>query len=379
MKNMTHAIPPCAKGCNTQRPEHGSTDTAPNRARRRFYLCSLILLAATSLHAATLKDIVLGDVRYQELRLNLQQTGLLDVLGGPGPLTLFAPPDEAFYALGAQYYSALQANTNSLTRVLLYHVLSSSNRWADLVVGPPYTTLEGNAVQVSLLSGTKYVNDLALTNVDQIADNGVLHQIQGVLIPPPPPAIQLTSQRTGSQLNLSWTGGKGPFMVQQKTNLSDAEWTAAAPVTSGRSVNVPIASGHAFFRVADTVQFGAGLLAAYEVPPVASAGFGQGKFSLVGNQLTGRITYGGLPSPVTTADMHGPALTNETAAVLVNLIPNITSGGNSSGSIPSGTGSWQQQIPQTLVDALLQGKAFVNFNTTGFPGGNIRGQIYPLP
>ena len=168
-------------------------------------------------------------------------------------------------------------------------------------------------------------------------------------------------------------------MVQQKSDLNDAEWTAAAPVTSGRSVDVDIAPGSAYFRVADTIQLGVGIRAAYEVPPVTSAGFGEGVFSLVGNQLTARITYGGLPSPVTTADIHGPASTNETAAVLVNLIPAITSGGNSSGSIPSGTGSWQQQIPQTLVDALLQGKAYVNFNTVNFPDGNIRGQIIPLP
>ena len=378
MNNITHSIAPCAKGSTPQRPEHGPTNAALNRAWRRFSLCSLIVLAAISLQAATLKDIVLGDARYQELRLNLQNAGLLDTLAGPGPFTLFAPPDAEFYALGAQYYAALQANTNSLTRVLLYHMLSSSNRWADLVIGPPYTTLEGNTVQVSLNSGTKFVNGLALTNVDQIADNGVLHQIQGILIPPPPPAIQLTSQRTGNQLNLSWTGGKGPFMVQQKTDLNDAEWTPAVPVTSGRSVNVTIASGNVFFRVADTVQLGAGLAAAYEVPPVTSTGFGSGPLSLVGNQLTGRITYGGLPSPVTTADMHGPASTNETAAVLLNLIPAFASSGSTSGSIPN-NGSWQQQIPQTLVGALLQGKAYVNFNTVSFPDGNIRGQIMPLP
>ena len=98
--------------------------------------------------------------------------------------TVFAPTNEAFDALA----SALGTDLNGvldlpfLADVLLYHVVSGGVTSGDLVNGP-VPTLNGSDITVDLTNGVM-INDATVTMADLFSENGVVHVIDGVLLPP---------------------------------------------------------------------------------------------------------------------------------------------------------------------------------------------------
>jgi uncharacterized surface protein with fasciclin (FAS1) repeats len=110
--------------------------------------------------------------------------GLVETLQGPGPFTVFAPTDEAFAALPAGTLDALLLPENSevLTKILTYHVVSGEVLAADVTAGD-VATVEGQAITVSTDGGVR-VNDSNVIATDVMASNGVIHVIDAVLLPP---------------------------------------------------------------------------------------------------------------------------------------------------------------------------------------------------
>ena len=103
---------------------------------------------------------------------------------------------------------------------------------------------------------------------------------------------------------------------------------------------------------------------------IATTGHGSGTFTLVGNQLSLNVTYGGLLSPATASHIHGPASLFSSAGILVNLAP--YNGGNygASGSLAGTT----TLVTSNLL-SVIDGATYVNVHTTNNPSGEIRGQI----
>jgi len=64
------------------------------------------------------------------------------------------------------------------------------------------------------------------------------------------PTIRLSLIRAGSTVFLSWTGGQGPYQVQQSTDLGNPNsWQdLGAPLTTN-SITLPIGTGNQFLRV----------------------------------------------------------------------------------------------------------------------------------
>ncbi len=111
--------------------------------------------------------------------------GLADTLAGEGPFTVFAPTDDAFAALPEGTVESLLNNVPALTDVLLYHVVSGDVMAADVVGLNAATTLEGQDISISLRDGNVYLNDTVQVVITDIeASNGVIHVIDGVLLPP---------------------------------------------------------------------------------------------------------------------------------------------------------------------------------------------------
>jgi uncharacterized surface protein with fasciclin (FAS1) repeats len=111
----------------------------------------------------------------------LDATGLLPELGGPGPLTLFAPTNTAFEALNLPPDTSVDVVTN----VLLYHVVSEQ---IDLAVGSiPYTALNGDELVVTVSELERTVNTANIGDTYP-ASNGVVYIIDAVLIPPTDPS-----------------------------------------------------------------------------------------------------------------------------------------------------------------------------------------------
>jgi uncharacterized surface protein with fasciclin (FAS1) repeats len=113
----------------------------------------------------------------------VQQAGLADELSGPGPLTVFAPTDEAFAAVPAETLAALAEDPEQLRRVLLYHVVDGAVTSDQVVDGASAETLAGPSVTFTV-DGDVRVNDATVVSADVTASNGVIHVVDAVLLPP---------------------------------------------------------------------------------------------------------------------------------------------------------------------------------------------------
>lgn len=115
----------------------------------------------------------------------VQAAGLVETLSGPGPFTVFAPPNSAFAALPAGTVESLvePANRGQLTSILTYHVVPGRLRAADLRDGQTLTTVNGATLTVRKMGNTVMVGGATVTQADVNASNGVAHVIDRVLMP----------------------------------------------------------------------------------------------------------------------------------------------------------------------------------------------------
>ena len=99
-----------------------------------------------------------------------------------GPFTLFGPTEEAFAALPPGTLDAVLKDPATLSNILLYHVVPGVVKAADVVMLTEATMANGEKVTITVGDGVK-INDANVIVVDIPARNGVLHIIDGVLIP----------------------------------------------------------------------------------------------------------------------------------------------------------------------------------------------------
>ncbi len=152
----------------------------------------ILLIAALVLSAlpavaqdSDIVDIAVNDGRFTTLVAALQAADLVDTLKGEGPFTVFAPTDDAFAALPEGTVEGLLNDIPALTDVLIYHVVPGKVMAADVVGLSSATTVEGSDISISVRDGNVFLNDtvqVILTDIE--ASNGVIHVIDGVLLPP---------------------------------------------------------------------------------------------------------------------------------------------------------------------------------------------------
>ncbi|HEY7885413.1 MAG TPA: fasciclin domain-containing protein, partial [Cellvibrionaceae bacterium] len=133
-------------------------------------------------------DVAVDNGNFTTLVAALEATGLDDVLDDPdGTFTVFAPTDDAFALLGEETISALLADTDTLSNILLYHVITDAEIDSSAAVASAGNTVEmanGQSVGLSLDGEFLLVNVSVVTMEDVPADNGVIHVIDAVLMPP---------------------------------------------------------------------------------------------------------------------------------------------------------------------------------------------------
>ena len=156
-----------------------------------FLLVVMALLVSFALPAVaqdssnSIVDIAAADGRFTTLVTAVQAAGLADTLAGDGPFTVFAPTDDTFAALPAGTVEGLLNDIPTLTKVLLYHVVPGTVMASDVVNLTSATTVEGSDIAISVKDGEVYLNDTVKVIITDIgASNGVIHVIDGVLLPP---------------------------------------------------------------------------------------------------------------------------------------------------------------------------------------------------
>ncbi len=148
------------------------------------------VINAVMLPPVAVVDIIINSPDHTILEAAVNAAELTDDLSGDGPFTVFAPTDAAFAALPAGTVEALLEDpTGALAQILLYHVVSGTALSTGLSDGQVIATLNGASVTVTIEGGNVFINDAQVTVADIIADNGVVHVIDAVLLPPPPVTV----------------------------------------------------------------------------------------------------------------------------------------------------------------------------------------------
>jgi len=119
---------------------------------------------------------------FKTLVAAVQAAGLVETLSGPGPLTVFAPTDEAFAMLPAGTVESLLKDKQKLTAILTYHVVAGKVMAADVVKLKSAKTVQGQDVSIDTTDGVK-VNDAKVVKADIVCSNGVIHVIDKVILP----------------------------------------------------------------------------------------------------------------------------------------------------------------------------------------------------
>jgi len=126
------------------------------------------------------------DGRFTTLLSLVATAGLTDALKVEGPLTLFAPTDDAFSKLPAGALDGL--STEALTAILMYHITGGALMSADAMMmdgsGLPMMGGEAYSATLKVDAGQLMINDATVTAPDLAASNGVIHAIDTVLMPP---------------------------------------------------------------------------------------------------------------------------------------------------------------------------------------------------
>lgn len=133
----------------------------------------------------TIVEIAVEDGRFTTLVAALEAAGLVEALQADVPFTVFAPTDDAFADLPEGTVESLLADTESLTLVLLYHVVDGKVMAAQVIEldGQEVETLSGENVLVIIDGEAVKINDAQVIIPDLEASNGVIHVIDGVLVP----------------------------------------------------------------------------------------------------------------------------------------------------------------------------------------------------
>jgi uncharacterized surface protein with fasciclin (FAS1) repeats len=131
---------------------------------------------------ANIVDTAVKAGSFSTLAAALKAAGLVDTLKGKGPFTVFAPTDEAFAKLPEGTVDGLLKDIPQLKKILTYHVVSGKVMAADVMKMTSAKTVEGSDVKIDASQGVK-INDSMVTTPDVVADNGVIHIIDTVLMP----------------------------------------------------------------------------------------------------------------------------------------------------------------------------------------------------
>ena len=149
------------------------------------FVAALCLALPLTAHAQSkdIVDIAAGDHRFSTLVSLVKSAGLVDVLKGDGPFTLFAPTNAAFAKVSKSTLRQLQKDKKLLIQVLTYHVVPGKVTAAQVVKVRSAKTVEGKSLRVSVKHGKVKVDNAKVTATDIMARNGVIHVIDSVLIP----------------------------------------------------------------------------------------------------------------------------------------------------------------------------------------------------
>lgn len=150
----------------------------------------LALTTLTSFAQSTAWSVIEGSENHNYLEAAIILSGLQDTLEGEGTFTVLAPTDAAFTILAEEMGTPVEQllELPNLTEILMYHVLPEVYLYETLLqsgVNSMHNTLLNEPIYFQSQATSVTVNGVAsVTTSDIITDNGVVHVIDRVVLPP---------------------------------------------------------------------------------------------------------------------------------------------------------------------------------------------------
>ena len=148
---------------------------------KKLNLVTALALCTVAVQAKDIVDTAVAAGSFKTLTTALTAAGLIDTLKGKGPFTVFAPTDEAFAKIPKADLDALLADKAKLTAVLTYHVVPGKVMAKDVKAGK-VKSVQGREITVTTAGGVM-VDKAKVIKTDIVADNGVIHVIDSVILP----------------------------------------------------------------------------------------------------------------------------------------------------------------------------------------------------
>jgi uncharacterized surface protein with fasciclin (FAS1) repeats len=174
------------RSCRVNRaPETGESDTSAGdsslNASKAVQAVAAPALGDTILYP-TIGDLLDTDPRLSYLSMLLDEAGLTDAMRTSGPLTLFAPTDEAFEELSADTNARLRSDPELLSRLLGHHVANGLYLSGDLT-SKPITLVDDHVLVVEVKGSTILVEGVPIVDSDLRTGNGVVQVVDHLLMP----------------------------------------------------------------------------------------------------------------------------------------------------------------------------------------------------
>jgi uncharacterized surface protein with fasciclin (FAS1) repeats len=148
---------------------------------KKLVIALTLSASALAVQAKDIVDTAVAAGSFKTLAAALTAAGLIDTLKGKGPFTVFAPTDEAFAKIPKADLDALLKDKTKLTAVLTYHVVSGKVMAKDVKAGK-VKTVQGGELTLGTAGGVT-VDGAKVIKADIVADNGVIHVIDSVVLP----------------------------------------------------------------------------------------------------------------------------------------------------------------------------------------------------
>jgi len=149
---------------------------------KSYFAITALALAACGVQAKDIVDTAVAAGQFNTLAAALDKAGLVATLKGKGPFTVFAPTDAAFAKVPKADLDALLADKAKLTAVLTYHVVPGNVMAKDVKPGK-VKTVQGSELTLATSGGGVTVDGAHVVKADIVADNGVIHVIDNVVLP----------------------------------------------------------------------------------------------------------------------------------------------------------------------------------------------------
>lgn len=206
----------------------------------------------------TITETIMDEPSLSILESAVIKANLGVPLASSREITLFAPDDAALTAAGLTDQAVAAASPDDLKTILQYHVISGRKPAAELPAGPntAVVTLGGDSVFITRNAAGVFVNGVQVKTADIFANNGAIHILNGVLMPP-----------SGDIVETAMANPDFSYLVAAVTRASTGTTNIAGALAAGGPLTVFAPTNQAFIdagfsTVADIQAANADTLAA---------------------------------------------------------------------------------------------------------------------